>query len=59
MYELAYTISRWLNYIWSLNIKLIAITKERICIELCNLHNSLILSLCALKHLIFTSICVT
>ena len=48
-----------LHNIGSLDIKLFAIGKESICIELGDLHDSLMLTLSALKHLVLTCIAVT
>ena len=45
-------VCRGLNYVGGLDVELSAVGKERIGIELCDLHNGFVLALCALEHLI-------
>ena len=45
-----------LHHIGALNVQLLAIGKEGVGVELCNIHNSLVLTLCALEHLILAGV---
>ena len=47
-----------LNDLWNSNIQLCAVSHESVSIELSNLHNGLVLTLCTLEHLIFTGISI-
>ena len=57
-YELIYAVGSRLNHIGGLDIELFAVIEKCIGIELCYLHNGLMLTLCAFEHLIVTRITV-
>ena len=56
--ELRNTTSCRLNHIRLLDVQFLTISKECISIVLCNFHDRLIFTLCALEHLILASICI-
>ena len=45
-----------LNHIRALDIQLIAVGKESIRIEFCDLHDALVLTLCTLEHFVLARI---
>ena len=47
-----------LNVLGTLDVKLVAVSKKCVCIVLCNLKDGLVLTLCALQHLVLARVAV-